>query len=44
MDPKIYLLLLLFGMIVAGASHTDLREFLRKLNVVRPGRRDGGFS
>lgn len=31
MEPKIYLLLALFSIIVAGASHQNLREYAQKL-------------
>ena len=33
MEPKIYLLLALFSIIVAGASHQNLREYVRKLRL-----------
>ena len=35
MDPKIYLLLVLFSTILAGAFHENLREYARKLPFVR---------
>jgi len=35
MDPKIYLLFLLFSMIIGSSSHADLRLYLRKLQVAR---------
>ena len=35
MDPKIYLLLVLFSTIVISASHENLREYARKLRFVR---------
>ncbi|HZS65158.1 MAG TPA: hypothetical protein VFA53_11785 [Xanthobacteraceae bacterium] len=42
MGPKICLLLLLFGMIMAGASPNGLRGILRKLNVLGHRRHGGG--
>jgi hypothetical protein len=35
MDPKLYLLFALFSMIVASASHENLREYVRKLRFAR---------
>ena len=35
MDPKLYLLFALFSIIVAGASHENLREYARKLRFSR---------
>ncbi len=35
MDPKIYLLFVLFSTIIASASHASLREYLRKLHFAR---------
>lgn len=36
MDPKLYLLFALLSIIVVGASHENLREFVRKLRFARP--------
>jgi hypothetical protein len=31
MDPKLYFLFAIFSIIVVGASHENLRQFVRKL-------------
>jgi len=38
MDPKLYLLFVLFSTIVAAASHETLREYARRLRFARPGK------
>jgi hypothetical protein len=35
MDPKLYLLFVLYSAIVASASHKNLREYIRKPRFLR---------
>jgi hypothetical protein len=43
MDPKIYLLFLLFSAIIISSSHADLREYLRKRHFARFGKTRGAL-
>ena len=36
MEPKLYLLFALFSIVLAAASHANLREYLQKLRPARP--------